>query len=98
MSKSADTFFVVLTNGRAENLGTEYKTWRQIIDWAYRQGISAGGNTPLPDKLYRNGVLVAEDLWSTAWHFHQSLSREIQKATQQLERTCPQPWQDGGGE
>ena len=87
-------FFVILSNGRAENLTPEQSaSWGDIIDWAWRQGISAGSSTPLPDKLFRDGVMVAEGLWNTAWHFHDSRRRKIEAIDAELKKVFPQPWE-----
>jgi hypothetical protein len=94
MSEKA-RFFVIMTNGRAENLTPEQSaSWADIIDWAWHQGISAGSNTPLPDKLFRNGKLIASDLWNTAWHFHDARRKRIESLEAELMKVFPQPWSD----
>jgi len=92
----ARNYVAIDTAGRAENIKPEWD-WFDILDWVSRTVGSAGGNTPLPDKLLLNGeIIVPADLHTMGWKYGQAQRYEYEQARQKVRAMFPDPTQETG--
>lgn len=84
-------YVIIDTLGRAENVKPEWD-WFAILDHVYRQVGSAGGNTPLPEMLLRDGkIIVPSKLHHLAWNYGRQRQARIDEALGNARALYPEP-------
>ena len=91
MASEPPRYVVIDTRGRAENVKDGYG-WFEILDWVYAQHTSAGGSTPLPDILLKDGkIIVPRRITDIAWEFCRKKRDRIDAAISQTKQEFPEP-------